>query len=100
MVVNILALIYGGVMIINIGLWHDEGLFGNFGTGNREFWNPFISGLFEFLGQPMDWLPAWPLFETIVGTLLVLGALYYVVSVRGSAHDVESDSATGETVIG
>ena len=100
MLVNVLALVYGGLMLINIGLWHDEGLFGNFGSANRELWNPFINGLFQFLGQPMDWLPAWPLFETIVGTLLVLGAIYYVIAVRGTAHDVESDTATGETVIG
>ena len=100
MVVNILALIYGGLMIVNIGLWHDEALFGNFGSANRELWNPFINGLFSFLGQPMEWLPAWPLFETIVGTLLVFGVIYYVIAVRGTAHDVESDRATGETVIG
>ncbi len=56
MLVNILALIYGGVMIINIALWHDENLFGNFGTANRELWNPFINGLFEFLGQPLEGL--------------------------------------------
>ena len=100
MVVNILALLYGGIMLINIGLWHDSNLFGNFGSANRELWNPFINGLFQFLGQPMDWLPAWPLYETIVGVLLVTGLLYYVVSVRGTAHDVESDAATGETLIG
>jgi len=40
------------------------------------------------------------LFESIVGTLLVLGIVYYVIGVRGTAHDVESDAATGETVIG
>ena len=39
--VNILALIYGGLMIINIALWADTGLFGDFGgrmggsTGTR-----------------------------------------------------------------
>ena len=100
MLVNILALIYGGVMIINIGLWADEGLFGNFGTDSRAFWNPFIDGLFKFLGKPIGGLPHWPLFESIVGTLLVLGVIYYVVAVRGKAHDVESDAATGETIIG
>jgi urea carboxylase system permease len=96
MVVNVLALIYGGLMIINIGLWHDEGIFGNFGTANRELWNPFISGLFSFLGNTIDWLPAWPLFESIVGLLLVLGLVYYLVSVRGTAHDVESAALPGE----
>ena len=31
-------------------------------------------------------LPAWPLFETLVGLLLVIGAIYYVVAVRGRAR--------------
>jgi amino acid transporter len=96
MTVNILALIYGGVMIVNIGLWNDPNLFGNFGSANRALWNPFINGLFSFLGQPMDWLPAWPLYESIVGLLLVLGLAYYAVSVRGRAHDVESEEMPGE----
>ena len=81
MLVNILALIYGAVMIINIGLWHDAGLFGNFG-GNPGFWNPFINGFFEFLGQPMDWLPAWPLYETIVGA--AAGARGHLLRDRGA----------------
>jgi urea carboxylase system permease len=100
MPVNILALIYGGLMILNIGLWADHGLFGNFGSDSRALWNPFIDGLFKFLDKPIAGLPHWPLFESIVGLLLVTGAIYYVVAVRGKAHDVESDAATGETVIG
>jgi len=32
--------------------------------------------------------------------LLVTGILYYLISVRGTAQDVESDAATGETTIG
>ena len=96
MTVNILALLYGGIMIVNIALWHDTGLFGNFGSEQRELWNPFINGLFSFLGQPMEWLPAWPIYETIVGVLFVLGLLYYLVSVRGSAQDVESAAVPGE----
>jgi len=35
-----------------------------------------------------------------VGVLLVTGIIYYVIAIRGTAHDVESDAATGETVIG
>jgi urea carboxylase system permease len=100
MPVNILALIYGAIMIVNIGLWADEGLFGNFGTDTRAFWNPFIDGLFQFLGKPIAGLPHWPLYESIVGLLLVTGLIYYLVAVRGSARDVESDAATGETLIG
>ena len=50
------------------------------------YWNPFINSFLQWFGQPLDELPAWPLYETIVGTLLVFGALYYVVSVRGRAR--------------
>ncbi len=100
MLVNILALIYGGLMILNIALWADQGLFGNFGTDTRLLWNPYINGLFQFGGKPLEALPHWPLYETIVGVLLVTGLLYYVISVRGTAQDIESDAATGETVIG
>jgi len=28
--VNLLAIVYGGLMLINIGIWQDAGLFGNF----------------------------------------------------------------------
>ena len=37
-----------------------------------------------------------------VGTILVFGALYYVIAVRGSAKDAETeaDAVTGEAVIG
>ena len=46
-------------------------------------------------------MPAWPIFETLVLVLLVLGAIYYAVSVRGRKADVESaDAVTGEAVIG
>ena len=100
MPLNILALIYGGLMIMNIALWNDEGLFGNFGTESRNLWNPFINGLFQFLGKPLEGLPHWPLYESIVGLLLVTGILYYLIGVRGTTHDVESDAATGETTIG
>jgi hypothetical protein len=80
-------------MIINIALWHDENLFGNFGTANRGLWNPFINGLFEFLGSPLEGLPAWTLYESIVGLLLVVGVIYYLIAVRGRPHDLESELA-------
>ncbi|HYN70527.1 MAG TPA: amino acid permease, partial [Candidatus Eisenbacteria bacterium] len=99
MPVNILALVYGGLMLINLGLWNDPNLFGDFGGEGRLYWNPFINSFLQWFGQPLDFLPAWPVWETIVGTLLVTGALYYAVSIRGRAHDVEADVATGETVI-
>jgi hypothetical protein len=37
----------------------------------------------------------------LVITLILVGAIYYAVSVRGRAHDVESaDQITGEATIG
>jgi amino acid transporter len=94
MLVNILALVWGAVMLVNIALWASPELFGDFGQAGRGYWNPLINGLFKVNGQPLDGLPAWPLFETLVGALLVLGAIYYLVSVRGRAADVESAAAT------
>jgi amino acid transporter len=101
MPLNILALIYGGVMILNIALWHDPGLFGAFGGDGRTYWNPFINSFLQWFEQPLEGLPAWPLYETVVGTLLVLGAVYYTVAVRGRKADVETaDAITGEATIG
>ena len=101
MPVNILALVYGGVMILNIALWNDPGLFGEWGGDGRLFWNPFINSFLQWFGQELTGLPAWPLYETIVGTLLILGAAYYVVAIRGRKQDVESaDAITGESTIG
>jgi urea carboxylase system permease len=101
MPVNILALLYGGLMIINISLWTDPGLFGDFGGDGRGYTNPFVNTFLKPFGQELSWMPAWPTFETIIGAILVLGAIYYLVAVRGSAHDIESaDAATGEAVIG
>jgi urea carboxylase system permease len=100
MPVNILALVYGGVMLVNVALWTAPDLFGDFGGEGRGFWNPPINLYFQWFGSSLEWLPPWPLFETIVGFLLILGGLYYVVSVRGRAADIEADMATGETVIG
>jgi urea carboxylase system permease len=100
MTINILALIYGGVMILNISLWNDPNLFGDFGSAGRAFWNPSINSFLQWFGQPLKDLPPWPLFETIIGGLLLFGAIYYLVSVRGRAADVEADQATGEAFIG
>ena len=101
MPLNILALIYGGVMILNIALWHDPGLFGAFGGDGRTYWNPFINSFLQWIDQPLEGLPAWPLYETVVGTLLILGTVYYAVAVRGRKADVETaDAITGEATIG
>lgn len=100
MLVNVLALLYGAFILLNISLWNDPALFGDFGGEGRLFWNPYINSFLQWFGQPLDRLPAWPLFETLVGAILILGLLYYLVSVRGRAPDVEADVATGESVIG
>jgi urea carboxylase system permease len=102
MIVNLLALIYGGLMIINIALWADGSLFGDWGSDGRLFWNPFINTFIKPFGNEIPGLPAWPVFETLVGAILFFGAIYYIVAVRGTAHDVETqaDMVTGEAVIG
>ena len=101
MPVNVLALIWGGAMIINIGLWQDTGLFGDFGGDGRGFTNPSFGSFFTPFGNTIENLPVWPSFEVIVATILVFGAIYYFFEVRGRVHDVESaDAVTGEAVIG
>jgi urea carboxylase system permease len=105
-IINVLALIWGGAMVINIGIWTDTNLFGDFGNDLRNLWsNPFIN-TFLALGTGADGkpnvltgLPAWPVFETLVGLVVVIGAAYYLVAQRGRADAVEADLATGEAVI-
>ena len=77
-----------------------HGLFGDFGTAGRAAWNPFINTFIKPFGQEVSWMPAWPLFETLVGLILVVGALYYVAVVRRQAADVEGAELAGEAVIG
>ncbi len=100
MPINILALIWGAIMLINIALWASPELFGDFGSAGRNYWNPLINALFAINGQKLDGLPAWPLFETLVGVLLVVGSIYYLIAVRGRAVEIEADAVTGEGVIG
>jgi amino acid transporter len=100
-ILNILALIWGGAMIINIGIWTDTGLFGAFGNDLRNTWsNPFINTFVKVGGNLLDGLPPWPIFETLVGAVVILGLLYYVVAQRGREDRVDADLATGEAVIG
>jgi urea carboxylase system permease len=100
MPVNILAILWGGSMLFNIGIWQDKGIFGEFGGDGRAYTNPAFSAFFTPFGQKFENLPPWPTFETIVAVILLFGAIYYVLQVRGRAHDVESDAATGEAMIG
>jgi urea carboxylase system permease len=99
-ILNILALIWGGAMIINIGLWMWPEVFGVYGNELRNIWsNPFINTFLKFNGQVLDWLPAIPVFEALVGTIVGAGAIYYLVAQRGREDVVEADLATGEAVI-
>ena len=88
-------------MILNIGLWTDPALFGNFGGDGRGFTNPMITAFFKPFGQEIAGLPAWPTFETLIGLIVVFGVIYYLLAVRGQAHDIESaDTVSGEALIG
>jgi urea carboxylase system permease len=98
--VNILAIVYGGLMLLNIALWKDPSLFGNFGGDGRAITNPTIDGFVKPFGNEIAGMPPWPVFETLVLALVVFGAIYSAVAVRGRAADVEADLATGEAAIG
>jgi len=102
-IINILALLWGGFMIINIALWTDPSLFGAFGTDLRNTWsNPFINTIVKWNGQVQDQLPPWPVFETLVILTVIVGVIYYVIAQRGKLDEVQiaADEATGEAVIG
>ena len=104
-ILNILALIWGSVMVINIGIWTSP-IFGAFGNDLRNTWsNPFIN-TFVAVGKGADGkpniltgLPAWPVFETLVIAVVLAGLVYYLVAQRGREDYVEPDVATGEAVI-
>jgi amino acid transporter len=98
-VLNILALVYGGLMVINIGLWVSP-IFGDFGTDLRALSNPFINTFLSWGGQLLKDLPAIPVFETLVGLVIGIGAIYYALTQRGREDAVEADAATGEATIG
>ncbi|HLO36360.1 MAG TPA: APC family permease, partial [Candidatus Deferrimicrobium sp.] len=102
-IINILALVWGGLMVINIAIWTDPAIFGVFGNDLRNTWsNPFINTFVKIGGTLQDQLPPWPIFETTVGTVLVVGIVYYLIAQRGRLDQVqiEADRATGEAVIG
>jgi hypothetical protein len=97
-IINVLALIYGGVMVINFGLWKNS-LFGNFGGSLRDLTNPSLNVITSG-GKAIAWLPDIPFFEATIGLILIVGAVYYVVSGQGKLKDVtEADLATGETAL-
>ena len=101
MPINILALIWGAIMLDQ---HRPVGVAGAVrrlrerraaATGTRS-----STDCSPINGQKLDGLPAWPLFETLVGLLLVVGSIYYLIAVRGRAVEIEADAVTGEGVIG
>jgi amino acid transporter len=97
-VINVVALIWGGLMIINFGLWSDTGLFGNFGTDLRDLTNPSLNLLTSGGNTILD-LDV-PFFEASVLLILVVGVVYYVATGQRAKQDVlEADIATGEAAI-
>jgi amino acid transporter len=101
-VLNVLGLIYGGLMLVNFGLWHWDALFGDWGNSLRDLTNPTINTL-TFLGSDaLTGLPAWPIFETFLGLILVVGVAWYLVAERGRIEQeaVVADLATGEATLG
>jgi amino acid transporter len=98
-IINILALLWGGVMIINFGLWSDSSLFGNFGSDLRDLTNPSLNILTSG-GNAISFLPDIPFYEGSILLILVVGAIYYFATGQGRREDrVEADMATGEAMI-
>ena len=81
-IINILALVWGGLMVINIALWTDtRPCSACIGNDLRNTWsNPFINTFIKVGGKLQDQLPAWPIFEATVGAVLIVGVVYYVVA--------------------
>jgi len=98
-IINILALIWGGAMIINFGLWSDSSLFGNFGSDLRDLTNPSLTALTSG-GKTISFLPDIPFYEASVLLILVVGIVYYAVTQLNRSDAPEADTATGEAVIG
>jgi amino acid transporter len=99
---NILALIYGGLMIINIGIWESP-IFGDFGNSLRSTWsNPTINTFLQWNGETLSALPAIPVFEFFVGLVLIVGLVYFFATGQRAKEDtqlLEADALTGETAI-
>jgi amino acid transporter len=98
-IINIVALIWGGIMIINFGLWSDSSLFGSFGSDLRDFTNPSLT-LLTSGGNTLSFLPDIPFFEASIALILLVGLVYYFATGQGRREDkVEADLATGEAMI-
>ena len=86
-IINLVAILYGGVMLVNFALWRSE-MFGAFGSATynladgtpfalRDLTNPFINEYVSIGGKVLSGLPAIPIFEATLGLILVAGAAYY-----------------------
>jgi amino acid transporter len=109
-IINIVAIVWGGLMIINFSLWQTD-TFGALGTGSytwpdgtviglRDITNPLMNTV-GIAGVKLDFLVI-PVFEFIMGVTLAAGVVVYLVGERlqlGSQPAVEADAATGETAI-
>jgi amino acid transporter len=99
-IINVVAIVWGVAMVINIGIWTDPGLFGDFGNELRNTWsNPFINTFVKVGGQLLEGLPSWPVFETVVLTVIGAGAIHYLLARRGREDEVAPDVVTGEATI-
>jgi urea carboxylase system permease len=113
--INILALLWGGAMIINFALWNNP-TFGPFGSMTytipasgstaaqtinlRDLTNPLLNTL-SFGGTVQSGLPAIPLFEFTLATILVTGFVYYLATERRRLPEetIVADEITGEATI-
>ncbi len=98
-VLNVVALVYGAIMIVNFALW-DTPAFGDWSNSLRDLTNPTINTLSVLGSDPLTGLPAVPIFESFLAIILVVGAIYYLAAARGRADIVQADVATGEATIG
>jgi len=98
LVINVLAIVYGLVMTINFAIWADPNIWGNF-AANRNLTNPSLQAITSG-GKPISWMPDIPFWEGTVILILIVGAIYYVVTQLRRADAPEADRATGEAVIG
>jgi len=109
-ILNILALVWGGLMILNFALWQTDA-FGAFGTasyplpdgtvvGLRDLSNPILAST-KILGTDVA-LPLIPIFELIMGVVVIFGLVYYFVAERSriNREKIEGDALTGEVAIG
>jgi len=98
LLVNILAIVYGAVMVVNFAIWADPNIWGNF-AANRGLTNPSLTAITSG-GQPISWMPDIPFYEASIILILVVGVIYYAATQLRRTDVVEADRATGEAVIG